>query len=159
MQTAATPAAPDSGKSAVSAGQRHVSQPQLTLPIRDHPQTITGTPARTYRALLTYLQVGHIVFAPLTTSFFSAAESQQAASSGATEIEKPFEQIWFMAHEARKTTLLHQGEASIMASSKSIYRLADTIGLDGLKRKAKDAYLSRITPEVSRRALEPVRKD
>ncbi len=79
----------------------------------------------------------------------SSTELQQSGSSPSHPPEPTFDQRWMAAHAARKRWFENEPNSATMASAKSIYRLADKVGLDELKSTAKEAYLSAITPEVS----------
>ncbi len=103
--------------------------------------------------MLMYLQAGTIDFAALTTHYFEHNDTGEDELAQAPTIKDIYAARWFQAHAARKALLDRTVNGSMQASPKSMYRLADKMGLDDLKNKAKKAYLSMITPEVSDSAL------
>ncbi len=94
-----------------------------------------------------YLQVGHVEWAPLTTSIVESIDAHK------TQAIDKYEELWLGAHRARKEHIAEKPRHQSMASPKSLYRLADKLGVEELKSRAKDAYLSRITPEVRGKAI------
>ncbi len=92
-----------------------------------------------------YLQTGVIEFAPMTSLFFPFVKPDEDDSDKST-----FATRWFTAR-AEQREFLHEHTSGDVAppSPKSIYRLADKMGLDELKCKAKEAYLELMQPVVS----------
>ncbi len=87
--------------------------------------------------MLMFLQSGEIDFAPLTTEYFWHVDASDEETDA-------YASRWFEAHLLRRSNI-----SDMQASPKSIYRLADKMGLDDLKQQAKEAYISMIDPDVS----------
>lgn len=100
----------------------------------------------TYRALLYYLYTDSVVFAPLRSSF--AAGSPESPSSAATvpstaadpASRREWIAMWCQQHPERAR---HAGPCS----PKSIYRLADKLGLPDLKARAFAHIASSLSPQ------------
>ncbi len=113
----------------------------LQLIIRHSAQVVRGFSARTYKALVAYLQTGIIHFAPLTTASLCGTASSMRDDFGAH---------WLRAQALRNEARdLAEETSQIQASPKSVYRLADKLGLDDLKERARKAYAASLGPEVS----------
>ncbi len=115
---------------------------------RARVKVVRDASLRTYRALLVYLLDGSISFARLTAGFFSGADVARAEGAPPPATQS-FAARWMKAHAARKAWMGKAANATLLASPKSMYRLADKMGLDELKRKAEEAYMAAINPEVS----------
>ncbi len=94
---------------------------------------------------MAYLQTGVIHFAPPTT----LSLSMNTTPPNPPDDPGCFGALWLQAHAQRNKTRDAAGETSQrQASPKSIYRLADKLGLDDLKEQAKTAYIASLRPEV-----------
>ncbi|BGP45327.1 hypothetical protein JCM10450v2_001145 [Rhodotorula kratochvilovae] len=96
---------------------------------------IMDTCFTTYQAVLLWLQTGHIVFAPLRSSFLPPSGTFSPPHA------------WTPRQDALRA--LHKTKDARLpppASPKSVYRLADLLSLDPLKSVALANYISQLTP-------------
>ncbi|BGP45317.1 hypothetical protein JCM10450v2_001135 [Rhodotorula kratochvilovae] len=117
-----------------------VSSPQPTAPYKRI--VVKDTSYTTYRAVLLWMQTGHIEFAPLHSSFRKDGETVAVAQAARLEAlqQPPF------SSPSAAPSVPSTAQIPLAASPKSVYRLADLLSLDTLKSLALANYLSQLGP-------------
>ncbi len=132
-------------------GKLHSKRISLLAPLTHRSQIVEDFCARTCRAVLGYIQTGQIYFAPSTTAcLWGTRASLSVKPPGVTDENECFGSHWLRAQALRNEARdLNEEICHMKASPKSVYRLADKLGLDDLKQYAKTAYLAGLGSEVS----------